>query len=76
MFDYKKHNYAIRDFFPFFDYDNVLNVEKINERISVETDFVQGLKNSFNWFYKNKNKIEFKVNVEENIQKILKKIKL
>lgn len=76
MFDYKKHNYTIRDFFPFFDYDNVLDVTEINKRITVETDFVEGLKNSFNWFCENKDKIVFKANVEENIRKIQEEVRL
>lgn len=75
-FDYKKHNCVIRDFFPFFDYDNVLDVTEINKRITAETDFVKGLKNSFNWFCENKDKIKFKENVEENIRKIQKDLKL
>lgn len=74
MFDYIKYNYTIRDFFPFFDYDNVLDITEINKRFTSETDFTEGLKNSFNWFNENKDKIQFKANVEENIRKIHEEI--
>lgn len=71
-FDYKANGFADRDFFPFYDYDNVLDVTKINKLIQAETPFLKGLKTSFQWFMKNKDNIPFKENVEENIQKILK----
>ena len=38
----------------FFDYDNVLEVSKINAIINMETDFEEGLKKSFAWFTENK----------------------
>ena len=38
MFDYKKENRGVREFFPFHDYDNVLNVDKIKCICPEETD--------------------------------------
>lgn len=71
-FNYNKSNYQIRDFFPFYDYDNVLDVDKINKIYSEETPFEVGLKASYNWYLDNKDKIEFKKYVSDNEKKILK----
>lgn len=71
-FDYTKFNFSIRDFFPFYDYDNVLNVDKINQIYSEETPFEVGLKASYNWYLNNKDKIEFKKYVYNNEKEILK----
>lgn len=70
-YDYKKHNRSERDFFPFFDYDNVLDVSKINEIYSSETNFINGLKHAYEWYCKNIDKIKFKDNVKKNEQDIL-----
>lgn len=74
--DIMEINYAeldknVRDFYPFFDYDNVLDVSKINEIICRETDFEEGLKKSFKWFLKNKENIVFKANVDKNLYEII-----
>lgn len=75
-FDYKKYSFKERDFFPFFDYDNVLDVAKINEVYNYETPFVDGLKNAFAQFLKDRNNIVFKPFVTENEEKILDILKL
>lgn len=74
--DIMEINYAeldknVRDFYPFFDYDNVLDVSKINEIICRETDFEEGLKKSFKWFLENKEDIVFKANVDKNLYEII-----
>lgn len=70
-YDYRIDGRNARDFFPFFDYDNVLDVSKINEIYQEETDFSVGLKNAFEWYIANKKDIIFNENVINNIQSIL-----
>lgn len=74
-YDYKKYETNVRCFFPFFDYDNVLDVKKINKIYNVETDFIDGLKNSYKWYCENKGNIIFKEQVTKNEQAILSKLK-
>lgn len=46
-YNYNNYNKTERDFFLFFNYDNVLDVSKINELYNSETDLKIGLKNAF-----------------------------
>ena len=69
--DYGSLGRNVRDFYPFFDYDNVLEVSKINAIINMETDFEEGLKKSFAWFTENKENIVFKANVDKNLYEII-----
>ena len=69
--DYAALDKNVRDFYPFFDYDNVLDVSKINEIICQETDFEEGLKKSYAWFLENKENIVFKANVDKNLYEII-----
>ena len=69
--DYTELGKNVRDFYPFFDYDNVLEVSKINEQISRETDFAEGLRKSYEWFLENKEVITFKENVDKNLYEII-----
>ena len=69
--DYAQLGRNVRDFYPFFDYDNVLEVSKINAIINMETDFEEGLKKSFAWFTENKENIVFKANVDKNLYEII-----
>ncbi|MBP3617309.1 MAG: NAD-dependent epimerase/dehydratase family protein [Lachnospiraceae bacterium] len=69
--DYAELGRTVRDFYPFFDYDNVLEVSKINGIISRETDFEEGLKKSFAWFLENRDSIVFKANVDKNLYEII-----
>ncbi|WP_294403526.1 NAD-dependent epimerase/dehydratase family protein [uncultured Clostridium sp.] len=73
-YDYKKHNRFERDFFPFFNYDNVLDVSKINQVYSYETYLMDGLKYAYEWYCSNKDKIKFKESVEKNEKEILQEI--
>ena len=72
-YDYKSKNIGERDFFPFFDYDNVLNVNRIKKIYSIETDFEKGLKNAYEWYCDNKKSIVFKEEVRRNEIEIVKK---
>ncbi len=74
MFDYKEEGYMIRDFFPFHDYSNVLDVTKINEIYEIETNFEVGLRAAYEWYLENQHSIVFKKNVLENETKILSSI--
>ena len=69
--DYRSLGRNARDFYPFFDYDNVLEVSKINGIVSKETEFEEGLKKSFAWFLENREKISFKANVDKNLYEII-----
>lgn len=70
-FDYQSHNRKDREFFPFFDYDNVLNTKKIKKYYNKETTFQNGLKNAYEWYCDNKGSIRFKEKVTENEKEIL-----
>lgn len=70
-FDYKANAYEARDFFPFFDYDNFLDVSRINEIYSQETPFTDGLKIAFEKFLRDRDNIVFKPNVIKNEENIL-----
>ncbi len=69
--DYAELDRNVRDFYPFFDYDNVLDVSKVNQVICQETDFEEGLKKSYEWFLDNKENIVFKANVDKNLYEII-----
>ena len=69
--DYLELGRNVRDFYPFFDYDNVLEVSKINAIIERETDFAEGLKRSYTWFAENRESIVFKANVDKNLYEII-----
>lgn len=69
--DYAELDKNVRDFYPFFDYDNVLDVSKINEIICRETDFEEGLRKSYAWFLENRDNIVFKANVDKNLYEII-----
>lgn len=71
-YDYKNDGRNVRDFFPFFDYGNVLDVSKIKELIPEETNFIVGLKNTLRWFSEVSDTIKFKDNVTANEIEILK----
>ena len=69
--DYAGLGKNVRDFYPFFDYDNVLEVSKINEIVSIETTFEEGLKKAFAWFAENRESIVFKENVDKNLYEMI-----
>lgn len=73
IYDYKKDNRNERDFFPFFHYDNVLDVTKIHNIVPDDTNFEEGLEKAYQWYCENRNKIEFKKIIEDNETDILRK---
>lgn len=74
-YDYEADGRHIRDFFPFFDYDNVLDVSAVKAIYPYETPFVEGLRNAFEWFRQNRDSIQFKPHVAQNEIEILNKLK-
>ena len=70
-FDYTKLNLKSRDFFPFHDYNNVLESEKINEFYTPQINMQEALYNCYNWYKKNKEYIDYR-KYEEVEEKILK----
>jgi len=74
-YDYKAAGRGVRDFFPFVDYDNVLEVSDINKIYSKETNFIEGLGFAYKWYLDNKYDIEFKVNVTRNEMEIMSRLK-
>ncbi len=75
-YDYFSVGRYVRDFFPFPDYDNILNVDKIKSIYSDETDFTTGLKAAYDWFLNNRSEIKFKDNVTLNEKSILSELGL
>jgi len=69
--DYGSLGRDVRDFYPFFDYDNVLEVSKIGGIVRKETPFEEGLMKSFAWFLENRENIVFKANVDKNLYEII-----
>lgn len=69
--DYGALGRNVRDFYPFFDYDNVLDVSEINRVVERETEFEEGLKKSFAWFLENRDSIIFKANVDKNLYEMI-----
>ncbi|MEG2289063.1 MAG: NAD-dependent epimerase/dehydratase family protein [Clostridium sp.] len=71
-FYYENKGYGERDFFPFFNYDNVLDVSDIHEIFLEETSMVEGLKYCYKWYLDNRNMVNIKENVTENEEEIYK----
>lgn len=75
-YDYRKDHLSIRDFFPFHDYDNVLDVSKIKAVYPYETPFLSGLKEAYKWYLAEKDSLRFKETVAQNEEQILKKLQI
>lgn len=77
-FDYKKQGRNVREFFPFHDYNNVLNVNKIQQTdINIEeTDMLKGLQNAFQWFLEERLQIPWKEDVKKAETEILREMQL
>lgn len=72
--DYQSMGRNIRDFFPFYDYDNVLDVSKINSLYQKEIPFDEGLKRAYDWYLGNNENIILKQNVEQNILDMIEEL--
>lgn len=72
--NYEKHNMTPRDFFPFYDYENILDASKINNIYTPKTNMKEELANCYEWYLKNKEYIKRR-DYDENEKIILKNIK-
>lgn len=75
-YDYQEDRRQVRDFFPFHDYNNILDVTKIHAVIDQETPFHKGLKAAYKWYIKEREHIVFKKNVSDNERRILEQLQL
>ena len=73
-YDYKTAGRNVRDFFPFYDYDNVLDVTKIKSIYGIETSFEEGLRRAAASFVSVRSETVFKPLVTENEKAILKEL--
>ena len=70
---YTGNEFNGKEYFPFHDYDNVLNCSKIKKIMKDETDFIQGLDAAYHWYEENKKQIVFNPKTAETEQYILSK---
>ncbi len=76
-FDNKKYEKGAKEFFPFHEYDNVLNVDKIHQVLEIEeTDMLTGLENAYQWFVRERLQIPWKEGVRKTETEILKMVEL
>lgn len=75
-YDHHAQRRCERDFFPFFNYDNVLDVSRIKALVPEETDFLEGLKHSLAWYLANQDSIVFKESIQEHEKEILSELSL
>ena len=73
-YDYRQSGRAVRDFFPFHDYDNVLDVRAVKTVYPYQTPFSEGLSAAYGWFCKNRDSIAWKEGVMRNEAEILAEI--
>ena len=64
-------NWNARDYFPFRDYDNVLDVTKIHQIVPEDTLFETGLTRAYRWFCEHRGEIVFKPKLAANEKQIL-----
>ena len=75
-FDNEKHGYNSRDFFPFYDYQYVLDSEKLGEIYKSKISLDEGLKKAFNWYGKNKESIVKKPQLLITEDKIMENLRI
>lgn len=75
QFDYKKTDYKCRDFFPFHDYQYMLDTRKLEKYFVPKVSMIEGLKRSFEWYKSNQDKVKRKDKYEINSKNILEIIK-
>lgn len=59
-FDYARHGYTERNFFPFYNYRNILDIEKISYLCPARIDMKCGLELAHCWYHSHKDLIENK----------------
>lgn len=63
-----------KDYFPFRDYDNVLDVSKIHQIVMEDTLFETGLAKAYQWYCENQHEILFKPKLTANEKQILSEL--
>ena len=58
--DYKKYGLKERDFFPFHDYQNVLDTNKLDRFFKPKIELKEGLKEAYEWYLLNKDYIDYR----------------
>jgi len=71
-FYYEEKGYNERDFFSFFNYDNVLDVKKVHSIFKEETSMEEGLKKCYQWYLHNESTVMMKKHVAEKEEEIYK----
>ncbi len=66
----KQYGLDAVDFFPYFDYDNVLDVSKIKQYSKTETPILEGLKEAYKDYLPIKNTLNIPKKVQTSYQKI------
>ena len=74
--DYNLLGKKVRDFYPFFDYDNVLDATKVSNFDWMETSFHEGLKEAYEWFLANRSGIVFKESVDRNLYEMIAELSI
>jgi nucleoside-diphosphate-sugar epimerase len=74
VYDYKKYNRNPASFFPFFDYDSVLDVTRIGKIAPVETSLEKGLRIAFAWYCENRESIVIRERTAQNERDILQEL--
>lgn len=70
-FYYKEKNYKEREFFPFHDYQYLLDVSDITKIIEPKINLEEGLKRALDWYLLNEEKVDKKSIYNEKISEIL-----
>lgn len=73
IYVYTENEFNGKAYFPFHDYDNVLDCSKIKKIMQDETDFIQGLEAAYHWYEENKGQIVFNPKTTETEKYILSK---
>lgn len=68
--DYTALGISEREFFPFFDFTNLLDVTAIKQICPVETDFSEGLNRCLQWFLQHRSDIVWKPAVEQKLKEL------
>ena len=75
--DERSHHYETASInYPFFDYDNVLDVTKVSHLDWMETSFHDGLIEAYEWFLVNRNQIVFKESVDRNLYEMIAELSI
>lgn len=74
-FDYKNSDYNLRDFFPYHDYQYILDTKKIEDICKTKVILETGLQKAYEWYIKNEDKVIKKPQLLINENKILEILK-